>query len=128
MIFSILNVLIVMLLAPLVIGVVNQTKSFAGGRKGPSLFQLYFDVAKLLRKRTVLSETTTWIFFAGPVIVVATSVAAALFLPFANRPPVLSFTGDMLVFIYLLALARFFIATAAMDTGSALKGWELRAR
>lgn len=122
MIYSILNVVLIMLLAPLVIGVINRTKSFAGGRKGQPLFQLYFDVTKLLRKRTVLSETTTWVFLTGPVIVVATSVVAALFLPIGNHPPVLSFTGDMIVFIYLLALARFFTAAAAMDTGSAFEG------
>jgi formate hydrogenlyase subunit 4 len=122
MILSALNVVVVMLLAPLLIGVINRTKSLMGGRQGPPLFQLYYDIAKLLQKRTVLSETTTWIFLAGPVISVATSLVAMLFLPFGNRTSVISFTGDMLLFIYLFALARFFVATAAMDTGSSFEG------
>jgi formate hydrogenlyase subunit 4 len=122
MTLSILNVLLVMLLAPLVIGMINRTKSLLGGRKGPPLLQAYYDIAKLLRKNTVLSDTTTWLFLAGPVVSIATAVAASLFLPFGNHRSVISFSGDMLVFIYLFALARFFVASAAMDTGSAFEG------
>jgi formate hydrogenlyase subunit 4 len=119
---SILNIIVVVLFAPLIPGVINKTKAFAAGRKGPPLFQIYYDVSKLLRKGTVLSQTTTWIFLAGPAIALATAVVAALFLPFGNSPPVISFTGDMLVFIYLFAVARFFVSSAAMDTGSAFEG------
>lgn len=122
MMLSILNVVLVMLLAPLVIGIINRTKSIVGGRKGPPLLQAYYDIAKLLRKNTVLSDTTTWLFLAGPVVSIATAVVAALFLPFGNYRSVISFSGDMLVFIYLFALARFFVASAAMDTGSAFEG------
>jgi len=122
MMISILNVLLVILLAPLVPGVINKTKALISGRKGPPLLQIYYDVAKLLRKETVRSRTTTWIFFAGPIIAVAAALVATLFLPFGDSLPVISFTGDMLVFIYLFALARFFVAAAAMDTGSAFEG------
>ncbi len=122
MMMSILNAILVMLIAPLVIGVINRTKSLMAGRKGPPILQVYYDVVKLIRKRTVLSGTTTWIFLAGPAIAVATAVVATLFLPIGNQPPVISFTGDILVFIYLFALARFFVASAAMDTGSAFEG------
>lgn len=119
---SILNVLLVILLAPFVLGVINKTKALTAGRKGPPLLQIYYDVAKLLRKETVRSSTTTWIFFAGPIIAVAAALVATLFLPFGKSSPVISFTGDMIVFIYLFALARFFVASAAMDTGSAFEG------
>lgn len=122
MILSLAHVALILLISPLLIGVINRTKSLMGGRKGPPLLQAYYDMVKLLRKNTVLSETTTWIFLAGPVVSLATSVTAALFLPFGNHAPVVSFTGDMLVFIYLFALARFFTAAAAMDTGSAFEG------
>lgn len=119
---SIFNVLLVILLAPFVLGVINKTKALTAGRKGPPLLQIYYDVAKLLRKETVRSTTTTWIFFAGPIIAVAAALVATLFLPFGKSSPVISFTGDMIVFIYLFALARFFVASAAMDTGSAFEG------
>ena len=122
MMISVLNVILIMLFAPLIPGVIHKTKALAVGRKGPPLFQTYYDVIKLLRKSTVLSQTTTWIFLAGPVMALACAVVAALFLPFGNSSPVISFTGDMLVFIYLFAVARFFVSLAAMDTGSAFEG------
>jgi formate hydrogenlyase subunit 4 len=122
MMMPVVNALLVLLLAPLVPGVINKTKAIAAGRKGPPLLQTYYDVFKLLRKRTVLSETTTWIFFAGPVIAVSSAIVSALFLPYGSSSPVISFAGDMLLFIYLFAFARFFVATAAMDTGSAFEG------
>ena len=122
MIISIFHFILMLVLAPLVPGVINRIKSVMAGRKGPPLLQLYYDIFKLLRKRTVVSRTTTWIFFSGPVATVATAVAAALFLPFGNHSSLVSFPGDMLVFIYLFALARFFVASAAMDTGSAFEG------
>jgi formate hydrogenlyase subunit 4 len=111
-----------MLIAPLVIGIINRTKAVAGGRRGQPLLQAYYDMIRLLRKRMVVSNTTTWIFFASPIVAVATPLAAVLLLPVAHQSPVISFPGDMLVFIYLFALARFVIATAAMDTGSAFEG------
>jgi formate hydrogenlyase subunit 4 len=122
MMVSILNAILMLILAPLVVGVINRTKSLMTGRKGPPLLQLYYDVAKLIQKRSVVSQTTTWIFFAGPIVSLATAIAAALFLPFGNQRSVVSFAGDMLVFIYLFAMGRFFIASAAMDTGSAFEG------
>lgn len=122
MMLSILNVFLIVILAPFALGVLNRTKAVFAGRTGQPLLQGYYDIAKLLRKQTVLSTTTTWIFLAGPVVGVSTALAATLFLPLGDRAPVLSFTGDMLVFIYLFALARFFIACAAMDTGSPFEG------
>lgn len=119
---SIVNTVLILLIAPLLLGVINKTKALAGGRKGPPLLQHYYDIIKLLRKRTVLSETTTWVFLAGPIVSISTVIVSALFIPYGNSPSVISFTGDMLLFIYLFALARFFVASAAMDTGSAFEG------
>lgn len=122
MILSLVNILLIMMLAPLLQGVINKIKALAGGRSGPPLLQVYYDILKLLRKKTVVSKTTTLLFFAGPVVSVATAIGAGLLLPFGGQPAVISFAGDMILFIYLFALARFFVATAAMDTGSAFEG------
>ncbi len=122
MVSSILNFGAVLVLAPLLLGVINRTKALVAGRKGPPLLQVYLDLAKLLRKGFVLSETTTWVFLAGPVVSVAAPFVALLLLPLAGRPAVLSFTGDMILFVGVFALARFFVAAAAMDTGSPFEG------
>jgi formate hydrogenlyase subunit 4 len=122
MVSSILNLAAVLVLAPLLPGVINKTKALVAGRRGPPVLQVYFDLAKLLRKGFVLSETTTWVFLAGPVVSVSAPFVALLLLPLAGRPAVLSFTGDMLLLVGVFALARFFVAAAAMDTGSPFEG------
>jgi formate hydrogenlyase subunit 4 len=122
MVISILHLGVVLVLAPFLLGVINRTKALVAGRKGPPLLQVYFDLAKLLRKGFIVSETTTWIFLAGPVASVAAPLVAFLLLPLAGRPALLPFTGDMLLFVGVFALARFFTAAAAMDTGSPFEG------
>jgi formate hydrogenlyase subunit 4 len=122
MVSSVANLLVVLAFAPLLLGVINKTKAVVAGRTGPPVVQVYFDLVKLLRKGFVVSQTTTWVFFAGPVLSVVAPVVAVLLLPLAGRPAWLSFPGDMLLFVGVFALARFFVATAAMDTGSPFEG------
>ncbi len=117
-----LHLAALLVLPPLLLGVVNRTKAIVAGRKGPPLVQPYLDLAKLLRKGAVYSRTTTWVFRAGPVIGLAAVAAAGLLLSMGGAPAALSFAGDFVLFAYLLGLARFFTALAALDTGSAFEG------
>ena len=109
-------------LAPLLLGVVNRTKAVISGRKGQPLLQLYYDVWKLLRKGAVYSRTTTWVFRAGPVVGLAAVLVAAAIVPFGGWPTLVGFSGDLILFAYLLALMRFFTVIAALDTGSSFEG------
>lgn len=111
-----------LLLPPLLVGVVNRTKSLFAGRRGPPLLQPYHDLAKLLKKGAVYSRTTTWMFRAGPAIGLASVATAGLMLAVAGERALVSFAGDFVLFAYLLALARFFTALAALDTGSSFEG------
>ncbi len=110
-----------MVLAPLVQGVINRTKAVAAGRVGQPLLQAYHDLWKLLRKGTVYSQTTTWIFQAGPVVGLASMICAGALLPLGAFPALAPFTGDLVMVAYLLALARFFTVLAALDTGSSFE-------
>ena len=103
-------------------GVILRTKSIASGRKGPGIFQPWKDIALLLRKGTVFSDTTGLIFKIAPSITLATVIGAMLFLPFAQQKALLSFEGDFIMFAYLLALGKFFTIIAALDTGSSFEG------
>jgi formate hydrogenlyase subunit 4 len=116
------QILLVVLASPLLIGVINRTKAIVAGRRGQPLLQAYFDIAKLLRKGSVISETTTWVFLAGPAVAFVVPALASLMLPLAAPAAPLAFTGDIIVFVYLFALARFFTTAAALDTGSAFEG------
>ena len=72
---------VLLLAAPLVPGVATRTRALLTGRRGPPVWQLYADLGKLLRKGTVYSVTTTWIFRLAPLALVATTVAAAAIVP-----------------------------------------------
>src|SRR5574337_1364420 len=113
---------VALLLPPLLLGVINKTKAVVAGRVGPPFFQAYYDIAKLLRKGSVFSTTTTWVFRAGPVVGLATALLAALLIPLGSHRSVVSFDGDLILFAYLFALGRFFTVAAALDTGSAFEG------
>ncbi|MDY0268299.1 respiratory chain complex I subunit 1 family protein [Trichloromonas sp.] len=119
---ALLHLLLLFLLSPLLLGVIGKTKALFAGRWGAPLLQPYFDLWKLMRKGMVLSETTTWVFLAGPLIGFAVPPLAALFIPFGALTAPVSFTGDLILFVYLFGLSRFFTASAALDTGSSFEG------
>ena len=119
---AVIHLLLALLLAPLLPGVINRTKAAIAGRRGAPLLQAYFDLGKLLRKDAVYSGTTTWVFRAGPSVSLAALLVALALVPFANARAVLAFPGDLLLFAYLLGLARFGMVAAALDTGSSFEG------
>jgi len=110
------------LLAPLFLGVIHRTKAFFSGRTGPPLFQVYWDLGKLFRKRAVVSRTTTWVFGLGPLAAAAAPLAALTLLPQGGIPALVSFPGDFLLLAALLGAARFLTMAAALDTGSSFEG------
>lgn len=116
------HAVLLLLMPPLLLGVINRTKSLFAGRTGPRLLQPYFDISKLMRKDVLLSATTTPIFVIAPAITLAATLLAGLLVPLASFPAPLSFVGDFVLFAYLFALARFFTAAAALDTGSPFEG------
>ena len=99
--------LAVLVTTPAFPGIAVKTKAVLSGRRGAPVLQLYYDLAKLLRKHAVYSATTTWIFRAGPVLMLAALLVASLFLPLNGIESVVRFEGDLLAFTGLLALARF---------------------
>ncbi|NUM34313.1 MAG: NADH-quinone oxidoreductase subunit H [Candidatus Brocadiae bacterium] len=108
--------------APLILGIINRTKAFFGGRCGQPLLQLYYDLFKLLRKGATYSKTTTYIFRLGPMVGLVCALLATTLVPFGSQRPFISFSGDILLFAYLLGLMRFFTVIAALDTGSSFEG------
>ncbi|MBI5245897.1 MAG: NADH-quinone oxidoreductase subunit H [Elusimicrobia bacterium] len=110
-----------LLLPPLLLGIIGKTKAAFGGRTGPPFLQPYHDLLKLLGKGAVYSRTTTWMFRLGPVLSLAAILVAGCVVPLAGGSA-LSFTGDAILFAYLLGLSRFATITAALDAGSSFEG------
>lgn len=113
---------IVLAAAPALPGIATRTRGFLTGRRGQPALQLYFELAKLLRKRAVVSDVTTVMFRAAPVAGLVTAIVAACLLPLDGRGAIGSFSGDFLLFAGLLALGRFLFILAALDTGSSFEG------
>lgn len=116
------HIAVVLIAPPLLLGVINKVKAFFAGRTGPPLLQPYYDIIKLFQKGSVISETTTWVFLAGPPIALSTAILVSLLIPAAGSAAPISFEGDLILAAYLLGLGRFFTALAAMDTGSSFEG------
>jgi len=111
-----------LVLAPLLLGIINQVKAFFAGRQGPPLVQPYRDLAKLFGKGAVYSRTTTLVFRLGPVVGLAAVVTAAALVPAGGAGAAVAFEGDLIVLAYLLGLLRFLTVVGALDTGSSFEG------
>lgn len=122
MVLIVVQVIMLLALAPFIVGVIRKVKARLQCRRGAGLFQPYADLAKLFRKQPVRSSTTSWIFTAAPYIVFASTVAAGLLMPvFLSHTP-LNFAGNIIALVYLLALGTFFLILAGLDAGSAFGG------
>lgn len=114
--------LLVLSMPILLIGVVNRVKSWWVGRKGPGLIQSYFDLRRLLGKKSVFSRTASPLFRAGAYIVLCCSLVAASMVPLLGQFAPLHFSHDFVVVAYTLGLARITMMVSAMDVGSAFEG------
>ena len=117
-----LQFVLALALAPLVPGIINRVKAKFAGRHGKPILQLYYDIAKLIRKGEVISDTATWVFTAGPVVSMVTAVLALALLPLGGVASPFGFNGDFILCAYLLGMGRFATVLAALDTGSPFEG------
>jgi formate hydrogenlyase subunit 4 len=119
---AIVTLVWLLVVAPLLPGIATKTRAWLTGRRGPPLLQLYFDLGKLWRKRCTYSRTTTWMFRVAPLTLLMTTLGAACLLPLDGSHALLRFSGDFIAFASLLALGRFALVLAGLDTGSSFEG------
>ncbi len=120
--YGILNTLFVLLISPLFISLIKKVKAHAQKREGPPLLQTYRNLAKLLKKETVYSKNSSWIMRATPLVNVAALLVASLFVPLIVIPQPTDLVGNIILFLYLLAMAKFFMALSGLDAGSTFGG------
>ncbi|MBO5948013.1 NADH-quinone oxidoreductase subunit H [bacterium] len=118
----VINLLILIFIPFLMLGIINKTKAFWGGRKGASIWQPWFDFIKLIKKEFVISETTTFVFNIAPVINFGAVLFASLFIPLVGGNALLPTAFGVIAFSYILGLGKFFSIISAMDTGSSFEG------
>src|SRR5438270_1047441 len=117
-----MQMLLVLLLAPLLTGFVRKVKARLVRRRGASVFQPYRDLLRLLRKEVVLAENASWLFRVTPYVTFAAIWVAAALVPTFATGLQFSWTADLIVIVALLGSARFFLALAGMDVGTSFGG------
>jgi len=116
------QMMLVLLLAPLLLGYTRKVKARLLRRRGPPLLQPYRDLIRLCRKEVVLAENASWLFRSAPYMIFgATWVAAALVPTFATGL-YFSWTADLIASIALLGTARLLLALVGMDVGTSFGG------
>ncbi len=116
------QMLLVLLLAPLLTGFVRKVKARILRRRGPPLVQPYRDLLRLLRKEVVLAENASWLFRVTPYVVFAATWVGAALVPTFATGLMFSWSADLIAIIALLGGARFFLALAGMDVGTSFGG------
>lgn len=119
---AIVQILFILLIAPLAMGTVRFVKARLQGRRGASPFLPYFSLLTLCRKEMVISDVSSWVFRAVPYFVFASSFFIALVLPLVFVASVFAPFSDFLIIAGALALGSIFLVLGGLDTGSAFGG------
>lgn len=118
-----LQVLFIPMLSPLIVGVIRKLKARLQNREGASIFQPYFDIAKLFQKDEAISADASWIFRVAPYIVFGVTILIGVSIPIFSLSTTFVPASDFLIIAYLFLLSTFFLALAGLDTGSGFGGF-----
>jgi formate hydrogenlyase subunit 4 len=117
-----IQMLLVLALAPLLLGFTRTVKARMLRRRGPPVVQPYRDLLKLIRKEAVIADGASWLFRAAPYMIFAATWVAAALVPTFATGLMFGWVGDLIVIIALIGSARFFLALAGMDIGTSFGG------
>jgi formate hydrogenlyase subunit 4 len=120
--YTILNTVFVFLFAPLLVSLIKKVKAMCQGRIGTPLFQSYLQLYKLCKKEIVYSDNSSFIMRISPYLNISFLLAASIFVPVVFIPLPESGFGNIILFLYLMVCARFFMALSGLDAGSTFGG------
>ena len=110
---------VVVLGGPLYTGAMARAEAIVASKRGPSVFQPYRDLAKLLRKGSATSDQASWVFRGAPVVAFACYLTVSAIVPVLTYDPLpLAFLGDLIGGAFVLSLAAFAMSLAGLDTAS----------
>jgi formate hydrogenlyase subunit 4 len=122
LVFQLLQMLLVIAIAPLLTGFVRKVKARLTRKRGPSIVQPYRDLLRLARKEAVVAESASWLFRFVPYLVFASTWVAAALIPTFATGLLFSWSADLIAIVALLGAARFFLALAGLDVGTSFGG------
>jgi formate hydrogenlyase subunit 4 len=116
---NVCQILVVLLLSPLLRGLLTRIEERIQAKRGPSIWQPYYDLWKLFHKDEVVSSQSTWIFRFAPYIYFVAPVLVTVLIPvLTDYPLFMAFMGDMVAAGFILSVGAFFLSLAAMDAGT----------
>jgi formate hydrogenlyase subunit 4 len=116
------QMLLVVAVAPAALGVTRKVKARLLRRVGPPVLQPYRDLSKLMHKEAVLADNASWIYRTAPYLIFAATWVAAALVPSYATGLLFSWSADLIAIVALLGTARFTLALAGMDVGTAFGG------
>lgn len=109
----------VLALSPLFAGILSRCKELVQSKRGPSIFQPYRDLRKLLGKDEIVPRESSWLFRLAPYVVFVVPLIVTLLIPvLTNFPLFLAFAGDMLAAGFIVSFSGMFFTLAAIDGGN----------
>ncbi|MCL6097446.1 MAG: NADH-quinone oxidoreductase subunit H [Bacteroidetes bacterium] len=105
---GVVSVIVILGVAPFFAGMVNKQKAILTGRIGAPTVQPYYELYRLVRKETINAANASFVSRISPLVNFVALVIAAAMLPVGFWKPLISFNGDIILFAYILGLARFF--------------------
>lgn len=119
---DILQMLMLIVAAPLIRGIIARMKALLQRRRGASIWRPYAELFKLLRKEDLVPPTSSAVFRLAPIVLFGTAACTTAFVPLVHASSLLGSYGDFFLLVYLMALGRFFLSLGALDGGSAFGG------
>jgi formate hydrogenlyase subunit 4 len=116
------QMVLVVAIAPAILGVTRKVKARLLRRIGPPLLQPYRDLWKLMHKEAVLAHNASWLYRVAPYLIFAATWVAAALVPSYATGLLFSWSADLIAIVALLGTARFTLALAGMDVGTAFGG------
>jgi formate hydrogenlyase subunit 4 len=121
-ILTVVQVVLVVALAPLSTGIVRRCKALLQGRRGAPVLLPYWTILTLMRKEVVLSSSTSWVFRAAPFAVLTTSLVSAAILPLLARGAAAAPLSHLLVVAGVWMLGAVFLVLAGLDSAGTFGG------
>jgi len=119
---GVVQLVLVVVVAPLLVGVMQQVRARAEGRIGAGVLQPWRTLRKLLGKESIRPDGSSWVFACAPSVLLASTLLIAVIAPFVSTASPVAAVGDLFTVVALLLVATVASALAGLDTGTAFGG------
>ena len=119
---AVVQVVVMVMVSPLLVGLMRQTRARLEGRAGAGVLQPWRDLRKLAVKETLRSAGTGWVSAAGPLVLVASGLLACALIPLVGAVAFVSVPDDLFVVVSVLLVGTVALALVGLDAGTAFGG------